>query len=370
MSNASPGALDISASTIVSLGPSPSVQLDLKVSHTVLMSRRPSLSAQGVLETSISYQGLTENSLLPEELPGSCLEKKALGYSPSHPEDLGLSDSSQDTLETRPCMQNSAEIPPVTQEVIETLSATQDSPKLPAPSPLSPEAEEPQTYTQSISKSSESVPGTPEALACVLGSLCLLKPNEDAMGPLVSEQGILRTTAFPQESLELSQPAKGPLKPVPSPQETVGNSFSTEFKGLSLCAKGDIIPTPPHEDGQRNSSYLKKSPRRFKSNQSILKHVPFPEGDIRYCLSELDALKCISSAERTLTSSKYAEKKSSPTSTPQRSISPLKSSQLSFRSSILCKKGLSHSPPPGDCPTPSKLRKTRPSPSYVDQEGL
>ena len=47
-----------------------------------------------------------------------------------------------------------------------------------------------------------------------------------------------------------------------------------------------------------------------------------------------------------------------------------RSSQLSFRSSILCKKGLSHSPPPGDCPTPSKLRKTRPSPSSVDQEGL
>ena len=370
ISNASPGALEISASTIVSLGPSPSVQLDLKLSHSVLMSRRPSLSAQGVLETSISSQGLTETSLLPQEPPGPCLEKEAFGYSPSNPEDLGLSDSSQDTLETHACMQNSAEIPPVTQEVIESLSATQDSPKLPAPSPLRPEAEEPLTYTQSISQSSESVPETPEALASVLGSLCLLKPNEGALGPLVSEQGILRTPAFPQESLELSQPAQGPLKPVPSPPGTMGASFSTEFQGLSLCAEGDIIPTPPHEDVRRNSSYLKKSPRRFKSNQSILKHVPFPEGDIRYCLSDLDALKCISSAESSLTSSKYAEKESSPTSTPQRSISPLKSSQLSFRPSILCKKGLSHSPPPGDCPTPSKLRKTRPSPSSVDQESL
>uniref|UniRef100_A0A9L6KDT8 Uncharacterized protein n=4 Tax=Mus musculus TaxID=10090 RepID=A0A9L6KDT8_MOUSE len=370
ISNASPGALEISASTIVSLGPSPSVQLDLKLSHSVLMSRRPSLSAQGVLETSISSQGLTETSLLTQEPPGPCLEKEAFGYSPSNPEDLGLSDSSQDTLETHACMQNSAEIPPVTQEVIESLSATQDSPKLPAPSPLRPEAEEPLTYTQSISQSSESVPETPEALASVLGSLCLLKPNEGALGPLVSEQGILRTPAFPQESLELSQPAQGPLKPVPSPPGTMGASFSKEFQGLSLCAEGDIIPTPPHEDVRRNSSYLKKSPRRFKSNQSILKHVPFPEGDIRYCLSDLDALKCISSAESSLTSSKYAEKESSPTSTPQRSISPLKSSQLSFRPSILCKKGLSHSPPPGDCPTPSKLRKTRPSPSSVDQEGL
>uniref|UniRef100_A0A9L6KDQ4 Uncharacterized protein n=1 Tax=Mus musculus TaxID=10090 RepID=A0A9L6KDQ4_MOUSE len=370
ISNASPGALEISASTIVSLGPSPSVQLDLKLSHSVLMSRRPSLSAQGVLETSISSQGLTETSLLPQEPPGPCLEKEAFGYSPSNPEDLGLSDSSQDTLETHACMQNSAEIPPVTQEVIESLSATQDSPKLPAPSPLCPEAEEPLTYTQSISQSSESVPETPEALASVLGSLCLLKPNEGALGPLVSEQGILRTPTFPQESLELSQPAQGPLKPVPSPPGTMGASFSTEFQGLSLCAEGDIIPTPPHEDVRRNSSYLKKSPRRFKSNQSILKHVPFPERDIRYCLSDLDALKCIFSAESSLTSSKYAEKESSPTTTPQRSISPLKSSQLSFRPSILCKKGLSHSPPPGDCPTPSKLRKTRPSPSSVDQESL
>ena len=150
------------------------------------------MSAQGVLETSISSQGLTETSLLPQEPPGHWLEKEALGYLPSNPEDLGLSDSSQDTLETRAGMQNSAEIPPVTQEVIEFLSATQDSPKLPAPSPLSPETEEPLTYTQSISKSSESVPGTPEALASVLGSLCLLKPNEGALGPLVSEQGILR----------------------------------------------------------------------------------------------------------------------------------------------------------------------------------
>ena len=147
-------------------------------------------------------------------------------------------------------------------------------------------------------------------------------------------------------------------------------SFSTEFQGQSLCAEGDIMPTPPREDGWRNFSYLKKSPRRLKSNQRILKHVPIPERDIRYCLSELVALKCISSAVSSLTSSKYAEKESSPTTTPQRSISPLKSSQLSFRPSILCKKGLSHSPPPGDCPTPSKLRKTRPSPSSVDQEGL
>ena len=328
------------------------------------------MSAQGVLETSISSQGLTETSLLPQEPPGHWLEKEALGYLPSNPEDLGLSDSSQDTLEIWACMQNSTEIPSVTQEVIESLSATQDSPKLPAPSPLSPETEEPLTYTQSISKSSESVPGTPEALASVLGSLCLLKPNEGALGPLVSEQGILRTPAFPQESLELSQPAQGPLKPVTSHQETVDTSFSTEFQGLSLCAEGDIIPTPPREDGWRNFSYLKKNPRRLKSNQRILKHVPIPERDIRYCLSELDALKCISSAVSSLTSSKYAEKESSPTSTPQRSISPLKSSQLSFRSSILCKKVLSHSPPPGDCPTPSKLRKTRPSPSSVDQEGL
>ena len=260
------------------------------------MSWGPSLSDQGVVGTSISAQGLPETSLLSQEPPRPCLEKEALGYSPSNPEDLGLSDSSQDTLETHACMQNSAEIPPVTQEVIESLSATQDSPKLPAPSPLRPEAEEPLTYTQSISQSSESVPETPEALASVLGSLCLLKPNEGALGPLVSEQGILRTPAFPQESLELSQPAQGPLKPVPSPPVTMGASFSTEFQGLSLCAEGDIIPTPPHEDVWRNSSYHKKSPRRFKSNQSILKHVPFPEGDIRYCLSDLDALKCISSA--------------------------------------------------------------------------
>jgi hypothetical protein len=67
-------------------------------------------------------------------------------------------------------------------------------------------------------------------------------------------------------------------------QETLGTSFSTEFQGLSLCPEGDIIPTPPHEDGWRNFSYLKKSPRRLKSNQRILKHVPIPERDIRYCL--------------------------------------------------------------------------------------
>jgi hypothetical protein len=157
---------------------------------------------------------------------------------------------------------------------------------------------------------------------------------------------------------------------MPSPQETVGTSFSTEFQGLSLCAEGDFIPTLPHENAWRNSSYPKKSPRCFNSNQRILKHVPFPKGDIRFCLSELDALKCISSAESSLTSSKYAEKESSPTSTPQRRISPLKSSELSFRSSVPCKKGLSHSPPPEGCPTPSKLQKTRPSPSSVHQAGL
>ena len=182
------------------------------------------MSAQGVLETSITSQGLTETSLLPQEPPGHWLEKEALGYLPSNPEDLGLSDSSQDTLEIWACMQNSTEIPSVTQEVIESLSATQDSPKLPVPSPLSPEAKQPLTYTQSISKSSESVRETPEALASVLGSLCLLKHNEGALGPLVSEQGILRTPAFPQESLELSQPAQGPLKPVTSHQETVDTS--------------------------------------------------------------------------------------------------------------------------------------------------
>jgi hypothetical protein len=113
------------------------------------------------------------------------LEKEALGYSPSDPEDLGLSDSAQDTLETRACMQNSAEILPVTQEIIESLSATQDSPRLPASSPLSPEAEEPLPCTQYISKSSESVWGTVEALPSVSGSLCLLKPNEGALGTLV-----------------------------------------------------------------------------------------------------------------------------------------------------------------------------------------
>jgi hypothetical protein len=83
---------------------------------------------------------------------------------------------------------------------------------------------------------------------------------------------------------------------MPSPQETVGTSFSTEFQGLSLCAEGNFIPSPLHEDGRRNSSHPKKRPRRFKSNQRMLKHAPFPDGDIRYCFSELDALKCISSA--------------------------------------------------------------------------
>jgi hypothetical protein len=150
------------------------------------MSWGPSLSDQGVVGTSISAQGLPETSLLSQEPPRPCLEKEALGYLPSNPEDLGLSDSALDTLETRACMQNSAEIPPVTQEVIESLSVAQDSPTLPAPSPLSPEVEEPLPCTQSISKSSESVSGTLEALPSVLGSLRLLKPNESVLGPLVS----------------------------------------------------------------------------------------------------------------------------------------------------------------------------------------
>ena len=68
ISNASPGALEISASTIVSLGPSPSVQLDLKVSHSVLMSRRPSLSAQGVLPR--AYRNFLVNSRASRTLFG------------------------------------------------------------------------------------------------------------------------------------------------------------------------------------------------------------------------------------------------------------------------------------------------------------
>uniref|UniRef100_A0A8I5ZW89 Uncharacterized protein n=1 Tax=Rattus norvegicus TaxID=10116 RepID=A0A8I5ZW89_RAT len=334
------------------------------------MTWRSSLSAQGVLETVTTSQGPPEISYLSQEPPGPCLEKEALGHSPSDPEDVGLCESAQGTLETLLHMQNTTEIPPVTQEIIGHLLLAHESLRFPPLSLLSPEAEEPLSSNKSIFKISESVSGTLESLPSVPGALGLLKPNEGALGPLVSKQGILRIRTSPPETLEHSQPAQGPLEPMPSTQDTVGTSSSAEFPGLSHCAQGDFIPFPSHEECLPHSSFPKKGPRHLKSTQRKLKYVPFPEEDIRYSLSELDDLKCIPSAESRFTSSKNGGKNSSPTSTPQRSISPLKSSKLSFRSSTPPKEGLRHAPSPGDRSRHSKSGKTRSRHASSDQAGL
>ena len=125
---------------------------------------------------------------------------------------------------------------------------------------------------------------------------------------------ILGTLTSPQETLEHSQPALGPLEPMPSTQYPVCTFFSTELFGLSLCAHDDFIPTPSNEECLRHSPFHKKSPRLFSSTQRILKYAPFHEGDIRFSLSELEALKSISAAESSLTSSKCVKKNSITTS--------------------------------------------------------
>lgn len=185
--------MKISASIIVNLVSSPSLQLDLRVSQPVLLSLKPPLFSQAVLviltfahgvmnlfsETlgsteSLGYaqddlglrssclgtqkyskflqsklQVLTtaqepaQTSLLSQEPSGTCLEKDSLGYSPFDPGDFGLSESAQSTLETLPCKKNTAEMPPVTQEIIKSLLPVQYSFRFLTHSPLSPEAEEP-----------------------------------------------------------------------------------------------------------------------------------------------------------------------------------------------------------------------------------
>ncbi|XP_038956234.2 mucin-17-like [Rattus norvegicus] len=420
ISNSSLGDFKISATTTVSLGSSLSVQLDMEVSQPVLLSLRPSLSAQGFLGTSSSAQRAMnlssdtlesteslgyaqddlelrspclgtqkpsefsqnklqelptdqmppENSYLAHKTPGSCLEKEAIGHSPSDTEDVVLLESAQGTVETLPCMQNTAEIPPVSQEIKEPFPPAQYSLRFRPSATFTPEAEEPLPSTQSNFKISESVSRNLESFPSVPGALGILKPNKSTLDPLVSKEMIQKTPTSPQETLELSQPGQGPLEPMPSTQDSVGTLFSTDIPGLSLCSQDDFIPFHSYEECPTHFSFSKKDPRHLKSTQRMLKYAPFPEGDISYSLSELDDLKCIPSAESRFTSSKNDRKNSSPTSTPQRSSSPLKSSKLNFKSSTPPKECLRHSPSPGHCSRHSKSEKTRSRHASSDQAGV
>ncbi|OBS70428.1 hypothetical protein A6R68_01031, partial [Neotoma lepida] len=126
-----------------------------------------------------------------------------------------------------------------------------------------------------------------------------------------------RSSEEPNGILELNTSAQGSQEPSPS----------TQVSGqASLHAKATL--------GQpRHSPYPKISPRLSNSTKHALRHVLFPEGDVRYSLSELDGLRSIPSAKGRLTSSMYAQKDSSPTSNPQRSVPLTVPSELSFRSS-------------------------------------
>ncbi|OBS64543.1 hypothetical protein A6R68_06917, partial [Neotoma lepida] len=178
---------------------------------------------------------------------------------------------------------------------------------------------------------------------CVPMTISTLPPTPEIRGL----SSLTRASPVPSSSLQKDDGSclytQGTLELNTSAQGSQEHSSSNQVSGhASLHAKATL--------GQ---------PRLSDSTKNVSRHVPFLEGDIRYPLSELDRSRSILSAKGRLTSSMYAQKGSSPTSTPQRSVPPTVSSELSFRSSSPPKEDLRCSPSPRGGSRHSKLKKTK-----------
>ncbi|XP_057616584.1 mucin-17-like [Chionomys nivalis] len=319
-----------------------------------------SIPVQGSLEHSPSAQGSPDTSLSSQHAPCPCLDSGPLGHSSADSGDVELSDSPQGTPEIEPFTESTLERPPSTHGIIEASPSSQDDLGFPPHSvqtlqhsPLSPMRTEPLSATKEVYKPSRSVSGTLESFPSVPGALGLFKYNQGVLGPLVSHQGNLGPPTSLHNTWEHPKGVQGALESVPSTQESVGHCFSTEFPRMFICARSNFIPNP-HKDSLRHSYFPKMSSRHSNKTKKMSRHVPFPEVDIRYSLSELDGLTSFPSVKSSLTSSVHDNKVSSCTFIPERSSPPPSSSDLS----------LSRSPDEGDLrfyPSPgsthSKLKK-------------
>nr|XP_048286097.1 mucin-12-like [Myodes glareolus]XP_048286098.1 mucin-12-like [Myodes glareolus]XP_048286099.1 mucin-12-like [Myodes glareolus]XP_048286100.1 mucin-12-like [Myodes glareolus]XP_048286101.1 mucin-12-like [Myodes glareolus]XP_048286102.1 mucin-12-like [Myodes glareolus] len=355
------GCLEISSSI---QGDSPSQQGYTGNSLYSQEALRLPKSAQESFGHSSSAQGSPDMSLSSQEASGPSLDHASLGKSSSEAGNLGLSDSDQEILEAPLFTQSILEMPSSNKGITKTSTISQDylehlppSVKTLQPSVIS-ETSEPLPTVKEVCKTSESESGALESLPSFLEALRHLTSDQCTLGPSLHDQGSLQPSTPLHETLGNLKPSQGVLEPMPSTQEGVGTSFSTEVWGLSTCAHDDFIPIPSHGDCLRYSSYPNKSHRHFNSTKKIPRHAPFPEGDIRYSLSELDVLRS-SSAKSRLTSSIYVRKNSSSTSTPPRSVSPPESSELNFRSSSPSRKYFRCSPSPQGGSRHSKSKKTK-----------
>ncbi|KAM7315977.1 hypothetical protein ACRRTK_025047 [Alexandromys fortis] len=278
---------------------------------------------------------------------------------------LGRSDSDDRTLENPPFTQSILEIQFSNNGVAETSTTSQDSLGHLPPSVLNlqpsliPETSEPLPTAKEVCKTSESALGALEPLPSFLEALRHLNSDQCTLGPSVYDQGNLEPSTPLHNTIGNPKPSPSVLEPISSTQKGVGTFFSTELLGLSTCAHDDFIPIHSHRDRLRYSFYPNKSHRCSNSTKKIASHTPFPEGDIRYSLLELDALRSFPSAKSRLTSSIYVRKDSSSTSTPPRSVSPPESSELTFRSSSPPKEDLRCSPSPRGSSRHLKSKKTK-----------
>lgn len=227
-----------------------------------------------------------------------------LGYLSSDPGKLGLSDYDQGTLETPLFTQSILEIPSYNNGITETSPTSQDSLEHLPPSgqtlqpSLTPATSEPFPIAKEVFKTLESVSDTPESFPSLLEVLRLLNSDQGPLSPSAYGQGILEPSSPLYDTLENPKPSQGILEPIPYTQKGVGPFFSTEFLGLSIYVHGDFISIPSHDNCLRYSSYPKTSHRLSNSNKKVARHAPFHEGNIRYSLSELDALRSFPSAKK------------------------------------------------------------------------
>ncbi|XP_038168257.2 mucin-17-like [Arvicola amphibius] len=324
-----------------------------------------STSAQESFGHSPSAQGSLDTSFSSQESLGPSLNHGPLGHSSSYPGNLGLSDSDQGTLEIPPFTLSILEISSSNNGLTETSTTSQDSlvhlpPSVQTLQPsLTPETSELLPTAKEVCKTSESVSGTQESFPSLLEALRHLNSGQCTLGPSVCDQGTLEPSTPLCDTLESSKPSQGVLEPIPSTQEGVRPFFSMEFLGLSICEHDDFIPIPSHDDCLRYSSYPNKSHRLSNPTKNIARHAPFPEGNIRYSLSDLDALRSLTSAKSRFTSSIYVRKDSSSTSPPLQRVPPPASSELNFRSRFPNKEDLRCSSSPRGDSRHSKSKKTK-----------
>ncbi|KAM7315957.1 hypothetical protein ACRRTK_025027 [Alexandromys fortis] len=351
----------------------PSIPGSLEISFSAQSSMGPSVSEKEIIGSSVSLEESLGHSFPdkgslrstpPASVTGS-LSSSEQGHSPSDPGMLGRSDSDDRTLENPPFTQSILEIQFSNNGVAETSTTSQDSLGHLPPSVLNlqpsliPETSEPLPTAKEVCKTSESALGALEPLPSFLEALRHLNSDQCTLGPSVYDQGNLEPSTPLHNTIGNPKPSPSVLEPISSTQKGVGTFFSTELLGLSTCPHDDFIPIHSHRDRLRYSFYPNKSHRCSNSTKKIASHTPFPEGDIRYSLLELDALRSFPSAKSRLTSSIYVRKDSSSTSTPPRSVSPPESSELTFRSSSPPKEDLRCSPSPRGSSRHLKSKKTK-----------